>query len=464
MKKFGVLIICLSAWSVVHGQDWIAGKGVFQIDIDFARFSADSTLSYLEMYYAIRENMLAYRQDAGGYTGAVVMKWKIARDTVTVASKEWSVPHTVKDTVQLARNQSLMGLESVGLPPGDYTMSVVTYDVVDSTRRDSVLIPLKVDVYPRDREALSDIEFCTSIQSAKDRQSIFYKNTLEVIPNASRLYGTGLPIMYYYVEAYNLQDGGSNDPHFVVRTAVIDALGSEVITKDKTKPRQHNSSAEVGTVNLSALRGGTYTFRVTLMDTSKRPTVSVSKKFFVYRPGTQPDTTLGTVAGFIGRDEFAAMSMPEVDEAFARARYIASDKEREQYEKLTDVRAKQKFMTEFWYRRDPDPVSPINEYREEYSKRVAYAAEQYTWGSRKGWQTDRGRVYIVYGTPDEIERFPSSAESNPYEIWRYNNLQGGVIFVFVDRSGFGDYLLVHSTYRDELQDLDWYQRYAQKMR
>ena len=67
----------------------------------------------------------------------------------------------------------------------------------------------------------------------------------------------------------------------------------------------------------------------------------------------------------------------------------------------------------------------------------------------------RGRVVIMYGTPDDIERHPSETETRPYEIWSYNNIQGGVIFVFVQRNTAGDYELVHSTHRNELHDENW---------
>ncbi len=74
---------------------------------------------------------------------------------------------------------------------------------------------------------------------------------------------------------------------------------------------------------------------------------------------------------------------------------------------------------------------------------------------REGYRADRGRVHIVYGPPDDIERHPNETDSRPYEIWSYNNIQGGVIFVFVQKNSGGDYELVHSTHRNELRDDNW---------
>ena len=77
---------------------------------------------------------------------------------------------------------------------------------------------------------------------------------------------------------------------------------------------------------------------------------------------------------------------------------------------------------------------------------------------KEGWKTDRGRVYLIYGGPDEIERFPNEIETRPYEIWHYESVEGGVIFVFADITGFGSYQLVHSTKRGELRDDSWVRR------
>jgi hypothetical protein len=105
-------------------------------------------------------------------------------------------------------------------------------------------------------------------------------------------------------------------------------------------------------------------------------------------------------------------------------------------------------MAEFWQRR------PLG-LKQEYLKRVAYANSHFNILGRQGYLTDRGRVYVVYGTPDDYDRHPNEPEYRPYEIWTFNQIQGGVIFVFVQRSSGGDYELVHSTHRNELRDENW---------
>ena len=86
---------------------------------------------------------------------------------------------------------------------------------------------------------------------------------------------------------------------------------------------------------------------------------------------------------------------------------------------------------------------------------MQHANQQYKGNFREGWRTDRGRVLLIYGRPDEIERFPFSNQNRSYEVWHFYQVQGGVDFIFVDKREMGDYELVHSTARGELYDPEW---------
>ena len=154
-------------------------------------------------------------------------------------------------------------------------------------------------------------------------------------------------------------------------------------------------------------------------------------------------------------NEFAVMTELEIDREFEIARYIAVSQERDQFKSLTNLEAKRIFMMNFWNNRDIDDDPNINIYKEKFRAGVKYINMTYRTGQKEGWRTDRGRVYLVYGQPDEIERHPSDMDTKPYEIWYYNSLDGGSIFIFIDRSSMGDYILVHSTFRNELSDYNW---------
>jgi hypothetical protein len=322
----------------IQAQDVFKSKGEFRIDVDAAQFYGDSTQVFLELYYGFHENMLAYQSDSGHYTGKAVLSLSVRSDSNIVARKEWLVSHSISDSINSLRSKTLFGLQSFGLVPGNYMLTLICKDALDSSRTAKVTLPVHINNYPIDKEYLSDIEFCTSIQPSSDKQSLFYKNTLEVIPNPSRLYGTGMPIMYYYTTVYNLLVNKSLS-NLIFRTSVLDAGGNEVLTKDKIKPRLYNASVEVGTFNLSALRTGTYFFRVSLVDSVKNIITSTDKRFYVYKYGSLPDTSISYMGADYSGSRYAVMDEQDLDRSFSYVQYIAAPAERDQYKNLTDKKA-----------------------------------------------------------------------------------------------------------------------------
>jgi len=136
--------------------------------------------------------------------------------------------------------------------------------------------------------------------------------------------------------------------------------------------------------------------------------------------------------------------------------YIITDEERAAFKKLSTDEEREQFIEQFWERRNPNPGSPENEFKEEYYRRIAYANEHYASGI-PGWKTDRGRIYIMYGPPDEIEDHPSGgtyirpAEEGggetatfPFQQWRYRYIEGigsNIILEFVDPTMTGEFHL-----------------------
>jgi GWxTD domain-containing protein len=134
--------------------------------------------------------------------------------------------------------------------------------------------------------------------------------------------------------------------------------------------------------------------------------------------------------------------------------YIISDQERRAFKNLSNDEERDAFIEQFWARRNPNPDSPENEYREEHYRRIAYANEHFAAG-KPGWMTDRGHIYISFGKPDSIESHPSGGtyqrpmdegggetSTYPFEIWHYRYLPGigeNIDIEFVDTCMCGDY-------------------------
>jgi GWxTD domain-containing protein len=139
--------------------------------------------------------------------------------------------------------------------------------------------------------------------------------------------------------------------------------------------------------------------------------------------------------------------------------YIITDEEKKAFKKLQTDEEREQFIEAFWRRRDPDPDTDENEYREEYYERIAYANEHFASGI-PGWKTDRGRIYIMYGKADEVESHPSggvydrpsyhgggTTSTYPFEVWFYRYIAGvgsGIEIEFVDPTGSGEYRIARS--------------------
>ncbi len=136
--------------------------------------------------------------------------------------------------------------------------------------------------------------------------------------------------------------------------------------------------------------------------------------------------------------------------------YIITPEERNAFLRLSTNEEREQFIEQFWLRRSPNPDLPDNEFKEEHYRRIAYANEHFASGV-PGWKTDRGRMYITFGPPDEIESHPmggtydrpmeeggGSTTTYPWETWRWRYIEGwgeNIIMEFVDPSGSGEYHL-----------------------
>ncbi|SPE38313.1 conserved exported hypothetical protein [Candidatus Sulfopaludibacter sp. SbA3] len=134
--------------------------------------------------------------------------------------------------------------------------------------------------------------------------------------------------------------------------------------------------------------------------------------------------------------------------------YIITDEERAAFKRLQTDEEREQFIENFWLRRDPTPDTIENEFKEEHYRRIAYANEHYASGI-PGWKTDRGRIYITYGPPDEIEDHSSGGfyerppeegggetSTFPFQQWRYRYIDGignNIIIEFVDPTMSGEF-------------------------
>jgi GWxTD domain-containing protein len=453
MKHLITLCLSLLLSSALFGQN----GSDFGFDFDYAQFGYDSTSNYVEFYYSFNQSNLTINKTDSSTFSKGILKISI-EDTSSnkmYVDKEWNVVNEIRDSSAIDR--SLVGALGFVLPAGTYRAVLEGRDAVNQQKKKSITEYLKIVPFWKNSAAISDLELASRIiPDSPNKNSVFYKNTYEIIPMTIDVFGENQPVLFYYTELYNLNNLPKGD--LKLKSIVSNSKGKVISVKTKSLTNSVNSRVEVGTVVLNKFPTDSYLLTESVIDSAANFGISSSKRFYVYNPSVpQADTVYSGDVSSLG-SEFNTMGEDELDRIFDESKYVATSGEIDQYDKLTNIDGKRKFLYNFWKNRDPNPSTPINEAYQDYMRRVEICNDRYGSMGKEGWKTDRGRVYLTYGEPSEIERYPNQQNTKPYEIWHYNEIEGGVIFVFADVTGFSQYILVNSTKRGELRDDDWERR------
>jgi GWxTD domain-containing protein len=154
---------------------------------------------------------------------------------------------------------------------------------------------------------------------------------------------------------------------------------------------------------------------------------------------------------------FGGMTSQQLDRAAAPLALIAKSGQMSVYSKDLSLMAKRKFLSQFWNERDPSPGTPRNEVREQFYAGIEYADSTFRERGRirePGWKTARGRIFVRYGSPDEVLRRQQQGYAPPYEVWRYSRGKGSY-YIFADRTGVGGFKLMSTNDVKEIGDPQW---------
>ncbi len=427
--------------------------------LDLAAFRYEPAQIYLEAYYAVPLSSLKFvTAPSGALHAQTLVRFSIFKEDSLWKEEAWKMEKTVAAIADVQSGQAMVDVVRQVLAPGAYRFELHIEDAHAPGAAQTLQQEITLTPFPSGALSLSQIELAGAIKNLPaDAGNRFYKNGMEVVPKPDAMFGKEAPLLYYYVEAYNLAQAFAGEIYYT-QCQILDANNQPA---PQVKPRVQAkktlaASVEVGMLNVSALPSGVFHLRFDLLDANRAVRQSASKRFYVYAPeNAPPEHPVVKLDPTQLRLEYNTMSESELDEQFACAKYFADKEENKAYKSLTNAEAKRQFLAEFWQRRDPSPNTAVNEFKLEHQRRVAYANEHLQNYTRAGWKTDRGRVYIVFGPPSDMERFPNNPLSYAYEIWHYDQIEGGVIFVFVQLQGMGEYVQVHSTKRGEPQNKEW---------
>ena len=395
-------------------------QGDIRFGIDTALFDYTGTGSLgLEIYQQLDLEQLSMDQDSMARFSTLIVLMSGNGDTVAV--DQWN-----SETIW-AQNRSVVNSTVLSVTPGEYVLNVIVTDVGNGKEGQ-----LSRSVEIESLEHLSEIELAKATVPAQEGSfNPLRKGEVIVFPAASGSYTLpGEHTLYYYVEIYDA--GGFT---LSMQSRLQTYAGETIFARPwvpLTVPEGADAIGLVDSLDLCVVQNSGL-HRVVLAIVMQGDTLEVEKFLMVGRE-------VESVSEFGGEspEEVTVLPYPE------HFRLILSARDCDIYDNL-DEDAIVRFYSAYWQGR--------TEQRQQFETRCS-ESERYAGAFRDGWETDRGRVYVIYGPPDDIEAVLFQGDLVPHEIWYYYESMNES-FIFADRRGIGEYEQIFSTLEGEVSYSNW---------
>lgn len=401
-----VLILCNT---INFDATPIAYRSTIAITDTVMQTTTRQELFYLEFNISIPYHELAYQT-----VDSIIFSHVMATFTLKNQTNQDSLSDTLYrqftiPSFKLAARDQISFLIQFGLhvPEGTYSYLLGIHSGDKQGYQEDV-IELKKENYP-----ISDLLIASEIVS-DTAAAYLRKGNLKVTPHPSAVFDERYAVLFLYYEMYDIVPDTSD---LKISYIIEDSSGSAVAKIPRSMKKKFASQAMNFGLPIQGLDPGTYTLAVVINDPASGKMIRKDVPFFVE----------GRSIGDVSYE-----GLPYYDQI----EHLIDEAAYKQFKSLPEE-GKKMFLKKFWETHDYFA----------FAERFEYAEDEYHQGYKPGSKTDRGRIYIKYGKPDEIERsLLKIEESKPYEVWHYYN---GDEFIFVDVRGTNEYTLVWTNQRRE---------------
>lgn len=414
---------------------------------------------YIETYLSTIGNSVEFVKNSNGNYSAEVEIIMIFRkaDSVIVLDKYNLKSPELKDTSSSKPN--FIDLQRISLANGIYNFELQIKDINGKEKAYIFNDIIKID-YPANKLQFSGTQLIENITPSKI-ETVLTKNGYDLLPYISNFYPSNFDKLSFYTEIYNSDKTIGDD--FIVRYYVENF---ETYTEIESYSRFKKFSSAgivplIGEINIESLPSGNYNL---VMEIKNRDNASLLKsKFFFQRSKPSMDPQLD-MSKLIKQADISATfkgSMTNADsvrEYIACLHPIADMNEKnfiDSHLKTASLDIMQNYFLEFWLKRNN--VEP-GELWDIYKEQVDFVDRFYRTPINRGYESDRGRVYLQYGAPNDIYVSKHEPSSYPYEIWHYYRVQdeNNKKFIFYNSNIAGkEYELLHSDLTGELKTPNW---------
>ena len=428
---------------------------------NYARFYSPQDGAYIETYLTIAGNsVMAEKLATGKYKASSDVAMIFYKENVIVDARKYTLTSPEQDDSLLIPD--FTDVQRFALPAGDYELEIVIADHSKAEKQYSSKTKLTMDVTKADTPSFSDIEFLASMLKS-EKPSVITKGGYDAFPYTSNFYDDACDKLIFYSELYHANKSLADNEKYVVTYSIQD-YNTNVVLNDYSgfmKKSAELVTPVVASINIKSLPSGNY--NLLLEARNKENTVFASQKLFFQR-----QKKAAVVLDTIGAGDYSQMGdanfelkISSFDSLvyYARTfRPISSSIEVEQAEKIIKSKNEQhlrNYIHSFWEKRNEK--NPEYEFHK-YNRRVTECNSMFSTTQLKGYRTDRGRVYLMYGEPDQRARYENEPSNYPYEIWQYYTIKKmhNRKFVFYNPTlTTNGYRLLHSDMNGEVRNDNW---------
>ena len=431
-----------------------------QANFQYFNFQNSNGIKYVETYISFLSTELNYKQiNPEEFQGSILINMMIKKgDSINYIDKYQFNTPILKDTL---KRQYFIDKQIIALNNGSYELTLNLKDLNSNNTIINASTPLKVN-FNENHIYFSDIMILNEYR-ASQKKGPLYKSGYDMIPMQKQgdyFIDESESKLNFYVEWYHpntdtILKSGYLFNYFIENEQTHIPITDFNAVKRKTINHQR---AHIGGFDISDLPSGNYNLVVQLLNRTGKSIVQ--KRLFFQRRNTKmilkPDdyASLNSEGSFV--DKFTIIE--EMAENISSLFPIANVRELSYASnQLTtwDLEQMKKFFYGFWINRNP--LEPKIEWNKYYTG-VKKANELFSANKIKGFATDRGRIYLKYGTADYIENSVHDSNMLPYQIWNYNKIdeQTNLVFIFAETAvGTNDFKLIHSNLRGEIHNPNW---------
>lgn len=445
MKKLIYFICFLLISSVSYALNYV---------IDYAIFSTEDQSPYIEVYLSINGNSISYANVEGeNYQGKLEVTYMIknGEDIISFEKFQLNSPLYKEEDMKL----DLIDLKRLPIKNGNYKLDFKIKDIITGAESASSQALRPID-FKENQLAISDILLADEVKKSEGEPNDFVRNGVEIIPNFSHNYIDNLNQIHFYVEIYHADQSDQLDDAYLLEYMVIDQSTQEIAANLRSAKRQNalGTSVILSSFNMDNLASGAYDLKINIKDRSNQLVMTKSISFYRINSSFVDYASQLSSASFVD----SITNIEELKEYIKSLFHISTDNEVEfanNQLKYSDLDLMQRYFLNFWKTRNP--ADPEGEWKE-YKAKVKLVDEEFGYGNIKGYQTERGRVYLQYGAPNSVQNVPYQRDSHPYSVWQYYQLNGvsdrKFIFYSPSMEMLG-YEVLHSNVRGEVSNPGW---------